>query len=75
MNFQVFARYDFLVSNTLPEETAPWNLSEDGSAIITGIQYQPVKHIKTSINYQDWYPYAGNLENKSYIYFNVEFSY
>ncbi|MCP4552833.1 MAG: hypothetical protein GY834_12510, partial [Bacteroidetes bacterium] len=35
--FEVFARYDQLASNTLVSETDPWNLSKNGSAIITGI--------------------------------------
>ncbi|MFP4059748.1 MAG: hypothetical protein ACLFUC_04640 [Bacteroidales bacterium] len=74
-DFQLFVRYDFLVSNILPEETAPWNLEEDGSSVIAGIQYKPAKRIKTAINYQDWFPYAGNLHNRSFIYLNVEFKY
>ena len=26
-----------------------------------------------ALNYQDWFPYAGNLNNKSFIYLNIEF--
>lgn len=71
--FQVFARYDFVSSNTLESEDVPWDLGDDGSAVIAGIQYQPISKVKISLNYQDWYPYAANLDNESFIFLNFEF--
>jgi opacity protein-like surface antigen len=70
--FQVFGRYDRLSSNQPPEYTKPWNLQDDGSAIIAGVQYQPINHVKLALNYRDWFPYAANMGNKSYIYLNLE---
>jgi hypothetical protein len=70
--FQVFGRYDRLSSNQPPEYTKPWNLQDDGSAIIAGVQYQPIKYVKLALNYQDWFPYAANMGNMSYIYLNLE---
>lgn len=74
-NFELFARYDVLRSNTLSGNEIPWNLSNDGSAIITGIEYRPHKKVKLALNYQDWYPYASDASNLAYLYFNVEFSF
>ncbi|MBN1651663.1 MAG: hypothetical protein JW857_10055 [Bacteroidales bacterium] len=70
---QIFGRYDIFRSNILDDEDIPWNISKDGSAIIGGIQYSPIPEIRMALNYQDWVPYAGNLENSSYIYLNIEF--
>lgn len=68
-----FARYDALNSNILNNMTTPWNLSNNGSAIIGGIEYKANENIRLSLNYQDWYPMAANMSNTAYIYFNLEF--
>jgi hypothetical protein len=70
--FEVFGRYDMLRSNQLPEQNQPWNLADDGSAIIGGVQYMPIRHVKLALNYQDWVPYAANLGNRRYIFLNLE---
>jgi hypothetical protein len=70
--FEVFGRYDRLSSNLPAEYGKPWNLHEDGSAIIAGIQYRPISHVKLALNYQDWVPYAANMANKSYLFINLE---
>jgi opacity protein-like surface antigen len=71
--FQVFGRYDKIISNITETDTNPWNLDKDGSSIIAGIQYSPISKIKVALNYEDWFPYANNLENQSFIYLNLEF--
>jgi hypothetical protein len=73
--WELFGRYDKLWSNKLEGEENSWNLNKDGSAIIGGIQYSPHKKIKIAANYQDWYPYAKNLDNESYFYLNLEFKF
>jgi len=70
--WQVFGRYDKLSSNTPDNETIPWNLANDGSKIIGGVEFSPIKEVKLSLNYQDWYPYAKNEANEQYIFLNVE---
>jgi hypothetical protein len=72
---QLFARYDWVGSNMLPDDDSPWNLTNDGSSIIAGVQYQPVKQLKFALNYRDWFPYASNLNNETYIYLNLEYNY
>ncbi len=73
--WELFARYDKLWSNTLEGDQYQWNINKDGSALIAGIQFEPIKSIKIAANYQDWYPYAKNLENESYFYLNVEYKF
>ncbi len=70
--WELFARYDQLYSNVLPEEELPWNLSVDGSAIISGIQFTPQKYVHLSLNYQDWVEYAQNGGSEPYLYVNIE---
>lgn len=73
--WELFVRYDKLWSNTIEGEQNQWNISKDGSALIGGIQFEPIKNIKIAANYQDWYPYAKNLENESYFYLNLEYKF
>ncbi len=71
--FNLFARYDKLSSNIPETYLYPWNLSSDGSAIIGGVEYKINENVRISLNYQDWYPLAKNMDNTAYIYFNLEF--
>lgn len=70
--YQLFARYDILRSNIPPGRTNPWHLADDGSMLIGGIQYSPLKSLKVALNYQDWVPWAANLPNRSYVYLDLE---
>jgi hypothetical protein len=70
--WEVFGRYDQLYSNILPENELPWNLVNDGSAIIAGVQYSPIRYIHMALNYQDWVEYAKNGTSEPYIYLNFE---
>lgn len=70
--WEVFGRYDQLYSNVLPEEDVPWNLSNDGSAIIGGIQYSPISYVNLSLNYQDWVEYAQNGSSEPFLFLNIE---
>ncbi len=70
--YQLFARYDRLTSNILTGEINPWHLADDGTAIVAGIQFQPISKIKMALNYHDWYPLAANEVGGGFIYFNLE---
>lgn len=72
-HWQLFARFDQVYSNLLPGEDEPWALAIDGSKIIGGVQYSPIKNINIALNYQDWVPYANNMNGLSYIFLNFEF--
>lgn len=70
--FQLFARYDMLNSNIPDGANNPWHLAEDGSTLISGLQFSPVKGIKMALNYQDWVPHAVNMPTRSFIYLDME---
>lgn len=71
--FEVFGRYDQLSSNTLTGGLTAWNIAKDGSQIIAGIQYAPVKGLKFSLNYQDFSFDNSALDAKSLVFLNAEF--
>lgn len=70
--WEVFLRYDQLFSNILPDNEIPWNLPNDGSALIGGLQYTPVRNIHITLDYQDWVEYAGNGAKEQLIYVHLE---
>lgn len=72
---EFFARYDWVVSNIPESEESPWNLEDDGSSVLAGVQYRPIRQVSLALNYRDWFPYASNLENERYIYLNLEYRY
>jgi hypothetical protein len=74
-DLEVFARYDFVRSSIPDDADRPWDLANDGSSIIGGLQYQPISRVKIALNYRDWYPYAQNMDNHTYIYLNLEIKY
>ncbi|MEZ5070346.1 MAG: hypothetical protein R2751_05105 [Bacteroidales bacterium] len=70
--WELFARYDQLYSNILPGEESPWNLADDGSALMGGIQFAPIDGLKMALNYQDWVEYASNGGSAPFLYLNFE---
>jgi len=70
--YQLFARYDKIESNILEGESSPWRLSKDGTALVTGLQFNPIKNIKIALNYHDWFPWAANSNVEGFIYFDLE---
>jgi len=70
--WEFFARYDQVFSNILPEDDIPWNLADDGSAIVGGVQFTPMEMVHLSLNYQDWMEYAENGVVRPFLYLNVE---
>jgi len=73
--WEVFGRYDNLNSNTLEGETEKWNLSKNGSAITTGVQYAPAKGVKMAFNYRNFAHKDSNEEDQSQVYVNFEFKF
>ncbi len=71
--FQLFARFDQVFSNIPSDFDQPWDLEQDGSTITGGVEYSPIRQVKIALNYQDWVPYALNLNNEAYIYLNFEY--
>lgn len=71
--FGVFARYDWVSSGKTGNLDRPWNLAKDGSAMLFGAEYAPISKVRLSLNYQDWYPAAANVDNRRSIFLNLEF--
>ncbi len=71
--WQVFVRFDQVASNKLENQDSPWAREDDGSAIVGGVEFSPIKYVKMALNFQDWLPYAGDLEHRPYLYLNLEF--
>lgn len=71
--WKVFGRYDLLSSNILDGSDTPWNITSDGSALITGLEYQTNQHLKFSLNYRNWHATDTNINNTAYLFLNVEF--
>jgi len=72
---EIFGRFDKLWSNKIEGYPYQWNINKDGSSIIAGLQFSPIKNIKMAVNYQDWVPYASNIDNEYYIYLNLEYKF
>ena len=73
--FNVFARYDMLQSNTLENESEPWNIHKNGGGPIAGIEYSPVKGVKVSTNYRGWQSDVAGSEFENMFYLNFEYSF
>jgi len=69
---EIFIRYDQLYSNIIGDNSIPWNLPNDGSALLTGIQFTPISNIHLSMDYQDWVQFAGNGEAERILYIHLE---
>lgn len=57
---RLFARYDNLSSPALAGDEDPWNYEDDGHLFIAGIEFNPLKGIRVTPNYQGWYPADGS---------------
>ena len=62
-----------LKSVSLDGETEGWNILNDGSLFVAGVQYKLIKQIKASVNYQGWSPASTNSSSWSFIQANLEF--
>lgn len=71
--FEIFGRYDQLKSNTLNGDVQAWNYGKDGERIITGIQYNALKGIKFSLNYQGYNFDDSTIDSNSMVFLNAEF--
>jgi len=73
--WEVFGRYDNLSSNKLEGDTEKWNLSKNGNAITTGVQYAPTKGVRMAFNYRNFAHKDSSNEDQSQIFVNFEFKF
>jgi len=71
-NVKLFARYDALNSSTIAGENEAWQISDDGSLILAGVEFSPVKGVKLTPNVRSWNPANEAMENTTFVFLNCE---
>jgi hypothetical protein len=72
-NYEVFARYDYSGSVTVPGEPNPWNYLKDYNLIIFGVQKNINVNFKLALDYQNTIPYSTDLPSSGFIFLNALF--
>jgi len=67
----LFARYDYLNSVNNIGQAHTWNYAKDGQLFLAGFEYNPVKGIGISPNFQRWMPRDGSKSSISTVFLNV----
>ena len=63
-----FGRYDQLLSVNIGSDVDPWNSGKDGQLFIAGIEFNPVKGLMVTPNYQGWIPANGSpISHSAYL--------
>jgi hypothetical protein len=72
---EIFVRYDYSTSVTLPGENIQWNYQNDKCFAIAGIQYTFNQYAKIALNYQGTHPFDSGSHNSDAIYLNALFKF
>lgn len=72
-SYEIFARYDYSGSVTVPGEANPWNYMNDANLIIFGLQKNINANFRLALDYQDYIPYSRNLPSSGFIFLNALF--
>jgi|WetSurMetagenome_2_1015567.scaffolds.fasta_scaffold00464_16 hypothetical protein len=72
-NYEIFGRYDYSGSVSVPGETYHWNYLKDASLIVFGLQKNINVNFKLALDYQSSIPYSGNLPSSGFIFLNALF--
>lgn len=70
--YELFSRYDNLTSNSLEGEINSWNIAKNYRMLTFGIQYAPVKGIRTALNYRHLIPQSSAVVTMDLLYLNLE---
>jgi len=68
----IFADYNYLFSNVPDGETEKWNAARDGSNIIAGIDFNPVKGVRLAPVFTWFIPKEAGIKSRVTIGFNIE---
>lgn len=68
---QLFSRFDYVSSNQPAELSTPWNLDNDGSLIISGLQYKIIEQVLVAVNYRNWSPYNATTNKASLVFLDL----
>jgi len=72
---RLFGRFDQVGSVTIDGDNDPWNMANDGQAFLAGVEFNPVKGIKITPNYQLWMPDTNNSEAISSVYLSCQIAF
>lgn len=72
---EVFVDWLNFRSNKLDGATNTWNYRKDGSVILGGVQYSPVKGVKMSLNYRTFLYDNPDNTTGSLLYLNFEYAF
>jgi hypothetical protein len=68
---QLFGRFDLSKSNKPEGYKGNWNSENDGSLIISGVQYQLIENAILSFNYRHWLPKNKDIDDMSLLFLDV----
>ena len=69
--FEVLARFDKLGSNKIGNAAEVWNISKDGSLILAGVHYKPVKNVNVGLNYRNFSYDDKTIDSFSALFINL----
>ncbi|VAW23842.1 phosphate-selective porin O and P [hydrothermal vent metagenome] len=69
---KLLVRYDKLSSNKTAGAANAWNLPNDGQLFIAGCEYNPVKGLKLTPNFQSWDPADAAKPSVTSLFLNCE---
>jgi len=69
--YEIFIRYDYSTSATLPGEDKSWNSQLDGTFAVMGAQYSFSEVVKIALNYQGRNPHDPEVADSDGIYLNA----
>ena len=73
--FEIFVNYLNFQSNKVNGAEQSWNHGKDGSIVLGGIQYEPIKSIKMALNYRTFCYDESSKPDGNFVYLNMEFKF
>jgi hypothetical protein len=72
---EIFARYDYAASVSIPGEVLHWDYLKDGKCFIGGLQHTISENIQFALNYRRANPYNPGQKTTDAIYLNAHFKF
>lgn len=72
---ELFCRYDYMSSLTIPVEDLQWDHKVDGTFLIAGIQRYLNNNLKIALNYRSSNPYEPGKKTCNALYVNADFKF
>jgi hypothetical protein len=72
---EFFVRYDYSTSVVLPGELIKWNIINENSFAVVGLQYTFNPNVQIALDYQGTYPYDSGKQKTNAIFINGHFKF